>query len=96
MTAFRADDFSHDGLKRIGTDLGIPNAATLKRDDLAAEIRKLIASGDVLFMTQLVPVEKPKPLLKRLGFWSLLVSVVAALFAGCAMLFRARPGTSSR
>jgi hypothetical protein len=49
MIAFRLDDFKDQPLREAGAQLGIPNAATLSKDELIREIKSKVspsATGD--------------------------------------------------
>lgn len=77
MLSLKLDDFKEVPLRDAAIQLGIPNAATMLKDELLAALKGKLAPESSLIFVPMSPAS-PKP---SYGWWApLIISILSALF----------------
>jgi hypothetical protein len=91
MVTFKISDIQVEPLKNAAVELGIPNAATAKRDELEAEIKKHLALDGVLVFAPMAPMggrdHRPSRWWQNPSLVSFVLPLLAVVIAGAAALF---------
>lgn len=77
MISLELDDFKETPLRDAAVQLGIPNAATMLKEELLAALKEKLAPASALIF---VPMTAPTPK-SGYGWWApLVISILSALF----------------
>jgi hypothetical protein len=76
MIAFRLDDFKEQPLREAGMQLGIPDAATMAKEDLVREIRAKVSPNSAVVFVPMTASE-----VKPLGRLATILSIAAMLIS---------------